>query len=251
VKAKFIKVEEVKLGRESLNQVDVFILDGGLQLWQWNGASSNIWEKRKGEETVDGIRSERGSRPTKTVLDSTDDDEKFWAIMGGKGAIAAGDPKPAAPAPGSAAATAAATDGWHPDCSKELWSVVVAPGASEATFSPIRVGGAKVEWKDFKSDGVFILDIEDETKHHHVYVWVGHKTSKTHVKLAMSFGEEFGTKQRLPEGFNVTRVVQGGHRDPSFHKAVADLVGKPRPAKTAAGAASSSSSSGASTPAST
>ncbi len=61
VVGKFKKMQayQVKLERDSLNATDVFVLDGGLKLFQYNGDKSNVWEKRKGNEIVDGLQEDR------------------------------------------------------------------------------------------------------------------------------------------------------------------------------------------------
>jgi gelsolin len=189
VNSRFIRVDETKLERASLNDGDVFVLDGGLDIWQWNGRSSSVWEKRKGEEVVQGLMNERNGRPKKTVLQSGDDDAKFWALLGGKGAITAGAPKvelkgPAADKVGvMAAAPDELGESWHPSCIKELYRVDIAAGAAEATFTGVVANGTKILKSHFNTDHVYILDVEDQDHEHHVYVWVGNNTSKSHQKL--------------------------------------------------------------------
>jgi len=211
------KVEECKTTtRAELNHADVFILDAGFNLWQWNGKNANIWEKRKGEEVLEGIENERGGRTTKAILAFNDDDAKFWGLLGGPGAVAEGESKAAA----APAAAGADPDAWHASAERALHRVDVAPGATEATFAPIRVGGAKVEWGDFKQDQVFILDVTDENKLHHLFVHVGSLTSKSHLALALEFGEEYRVKKALAHETRVVRVVEGGPRDVMFIRAV-------------------------------
>jgi len=208
-----IKVEEVPPVLASLNQGQVFVLDGGLQIWQWNGSASTIWEKRKGEEVLEQLMTEREGLAKKTILDSTDDDAKFWALLGGKGAIAA-------PAPAKVAEKKApAEHGWSPLASKELFKVDVAPGADSATFTNVVASDTKIERSHFTSDGVYILTVLDENKTWHVYVWVGNATSKTHQKLAILFGQEFLAKNGLPATAKVVRVMEGTE-DAAFNKCV-------------------------------
>lgn len=48
-----------------MNEGDVFILDNGLTLYQWNGKDANKYEKVKGLEMVTKINGdERGARAT-------------------------------------------------------------------------------------------------------------------------------------------------------------------------------------------
>lgn len=51
-----VKVVEVELALSSLNDGDVFVLDNGLQLYQWNGAAAGVFEKRQGQEIIKTIK---------------------------------------------------------------------------------------------------------------------------------------------------------------------------------------------------
>jgi hypothetical protein len=42
-----VRVSQVKLTCESMNEGDVFVLDAGLKLYQWNGSDCNKFEKNK------------------------------------------------------------------------------------------------------------------------------------------------------------------------------------------------------------
>jgi gelsolin len=61
-------IREVPLSHTSLNSGDVFILDAGLKLYQFNGAKSNIAEKRKGQELCLSISGERKGIPKTEVV---------------------------------------------------------------------------------------------------------------------------------------------------------------------------------------
>jgi len=64
-----VMVEEVKLRRKYLNSGDVFILDLGLELYQWNGKESNKDERAKAVEFMMSLRSDRGGRPKVETLE--------------------------------------------------------------------------------------------------------------------------------------------------------------------------------------
>jgi len=82
--SKTVRVSEVDLKVESLNEGDVFILDAGLLIYQWNGKSSSIGEKRKAAETVEAYKKERNGKPKSQVIDHLENDEAFWKFFGGK-----------------------------------------------------------------------------------------------------------------------------------------------------------------------
>ena len=54
-----VRVKEVECKRESLNEGDVFVLDLGLMMYQWNGADCNRMEKT-GLEVCTRLRNDRG-----------------------------------------------------------------------------------------------------------------------------------------------------------------------------------------------
>ena len=88
-----VRVKEVECKRESLNEGDVFVLDLGLMMYQWNGADANRMEKTKGLEVCTRLRNDRGGKPKMKILDSgtQDDSEAFWEALGGKGPIASAE----------------------------------------------------------------------------------------------------------------------------------------------------------------
>ena len=56
---KKVQVYEVPLKPESLNNSDCFVLDAGLQLFQFNGTNASAWERRKANAIVDGLKAAR------------------------------------------------------------------------------------------------------------------------------------------------------------------------------------------------
>ena len=74
---------------------DVFILDAGLKLYQWNGTGANKFEKAKALEVIVRIKDdERGGRAEINVIDAANpstDKPEFWAALGGKGAVRSAD----------------------------------------------------------------------------------------------------------------------------------------------------------------
>ncbi len=113
-----VTVQQVELKSSSLNEGDVFILDAGLKLFQWNGKEANKYEKVKGLEMITKINAEeRGNKAqiiflgmrfppvfyttwivrevagfcsfrVPAVLDGTGgDDTDFWKLLGDKKAV--------------------------------------------------------------------------------------------------------------------------------------------------------------------
>jgi len=68
-----------------MNHGDVFILDAGLNIWQWNGKSSPPMERRKAAEVVAALKAEREGKPTVEVIDDgrpVAENPKFWELLG-------------------------------------------------------------------------------------------------------------------------------------------------------------------------
>lgn len=63
---KNIAIKEVPLSRSRLNSNDVFILDLGLTLYQWNGSGSNKDERFRAAQYLQELQSERGNASAET-----------------------------------------------------------------------------------------------------------------------------------------------------------------------------------------
>jgi hypothetical protein len=88
--ARNVRVTQVPVKRESLNDGDVFVLDLGLTIYQWNGSKASKNEKAKGVDVCLKIKDdERKGRAKHVLLDGTDKaaEEEFWKALGGKGAV--------------------------------------------------------------------------------------------------------------------------------------------------------------------
>jgi gelsolin len=79
---KKIEVREVPAAPSSLDKSDVFILDLGLEIIQWNGETSNKDERFKAMEYTQNLKKERAGRPVITVTDSTQlGESKFYKSL--------------------------------------------------------------------------------------------------------------------------------------------------------------------------
>ena len=84
-----IQVKQVQCSASSLNSGDVFILDKGDDIYQWNGAECSKKEKSKALEVTLSIKDdERGGKAQLHVMDEGSELDVFWEILGGKTAIA-------------------------------------------------------------------------------------------------------------------------------------------------------------------
>jgi len=200
-----VRVREVPLSNASLNTGDVFILDAGLKVYIYNGATANRYEKAKGIEVANKIRNEeRGGKAEIVLLDEDPTCEGFWGPLGGY------------------------IDVTNPgDCdtvadhkAARLFRVSDASGSVE--FTPVDLPGGKLTKSLLNSDDVFIVDTGNK-----LYVWVGKGASKEERKesmlRAMSYISENGYANNTP----IERVADGGET-PTF-KAEFQMWDPPKP----------------------
>jgi len=191
---KQIRVTEVPLGHGSLNSGDVFILDLGKEIVQWNGTKSGPLERAKGAEVSNAIEAEREGHAFNRVVDENSEDNEFWSKLGGKGPIKSAEEG------GSdlEAVKAAATE-------RKLFRLSDASGKFE--FTEV-AAGAKIDKKHLDTNDAFILDSGFE-----VYVWVGKKASVGERKKALGVAQEYVTKHGKPAHTPVVRILEGGENE--------------------------------------
>lgn len=183
---KQVRVTEVALSWKSLNAGDVFLLDAGLRLWQWNSLGAGIAEKRKAAEILQNLKKERNGKPVSAVIDDLEDAKDFWDLLGGR-------PKKGEIAP-------ATSDDIKVEKCKKL--IELSDKTGKLVMTPVSDG--KAAKKDLKTEEVYILDIG-----HTVYTWIGKGASKQErssgIKFATDYLKEKGGSMSTP----VTRVLEG------------------------------------------
>eukprot|EP00033_Pygsuia_biforma_P000337 GCRY01000410.1.p1 GENE.GCRY01000410.1~~GCRY01000410.1.p1 ORF type:complete len:799 (+),score=281.68 GCRY01000410.1:122-2518(+) len=186
---KAVRVTEVEPVCSSLNKGDVFILDCGLKIYQWNGPEANRMEKAKGLDVALKIRDqERGGRAEIVIVE--DDTEDFWTELGGKGKVAEADE--------------AGSDEQFEKSSKEalkLFRVCDESGTLEVT----QVGSHPLTKEMLDTNDCFI--VSDQTE---IFVWVGKGATKQEKTEAMKHAQTFLEQQNLPMWTPITRVIEGG-----------------------------------------
>ncbi|XP_075257866.1 gelsolin-like protein 1 [Convolutriloba macropyga] len=165
-KGKFV-MSEVQCKRANLDSGDVFILDNGLDIHQWNGKSASGMEKMKATQFVSKLKSERGGKPKVEVHDEVDmrpGDEFYdrcFPISGPRD---------------------------QPD--QAVWSKVkslyrVSDASGKPTFTKEKEG--KVALKDMSNTGdVFVFDAM-----HTIYVFKSKGCSLAERLSAIKFGDKY------------------------------------------------------------
>jgi len=190
---KKVRVTEVPLERASLNSGDVFVLDAGLRIWQWNGSKSGPMEKSKGATLTRAIDDERKGKPTITVLEEGGDkDADFWKYLGGQGPVKSAEE-------GGDDLEAEKAD------VKRLFRLSDASGS--LTITEVAVG-AKVKKNLLDSNDVFILDTGAE-----VFAWIGKGASVQEKQKALHYAQDYLKKYNRPSFLPIARILEGGENE--------------------------------------
>lgn len=184
---KNVRVKQVPLTRDSLNDGDVFLLDNGLQLYQWNGTTAGVFEKRKAQEVADSIREDRNGRPKFLVLDGMEECEEFWSLLGGMGPVKT--------------AEQGGKDSEVDKLPKRMTRLSDASG----TMTMTEVASGKISKSMLDTNDVFLVDNGGVS----LFVWVGSGASKDERSKAFHYANDYIQKNNLPAHIPVSRVVEG------------------------------------------
>jgi len=194
---KKVRTTQVDKVVASLNSGDVFILDAGLKVYKWEGKSSGMFEKNKGREVCDAIKTERKGKCTVFSLregDSKTDTDivAFFKELGGtpdspiKSAAEGGDDADEEAAKGKI---------------RQLWKLSDASGKME--FAKISEGNA-IKKSQLDHNDVFIFDSGSE-----VFAWIGKGASDKERTESMAYAQQYLTKNNRPAYLPICRVLDG------------------------------------------
>lgn len=182
---KSLVIRQVLMGCSSLNEGDVFVYDGGKEIYQWNGSKATGQEKHKSMEFSRGLAGSRKGAKVQVFDQGDKDAEVFFEAIGGKGSIA----------PAHQTVTPTVTN-------KVLLRVSDSTGPIKAE---IIAKNEAINKGLLKSDDVFILDTGLE-----IFVWVGNGASKTEKKEALNFAMNYLVDNKRPPTTRISRVLEGG-----------------------------------------
>lgn len=189
-KGRHITVKEVPLNRAKLNPDDVFLLDMGLTIVQWNGEGANKDERFKAAQYVNELKGERGKADSE-VIDSTESESHPFYD-----ALTEDDED-----------DEDVNDGAE---IKELYRVSDASGELDIA----KIKDSDVSMDDFSANDVFILDCGKAA-----YVWVGSEASPAEKKNGFAYAQKHlsGTSHAI---IPIT-VLREGQRNADFEAALA------------------------------
>jgi gelsolin len=191
-----IRVRQVGLSSKEMNSGDVFILDCGMNLYQWNGKESGAMERAKGAELARAIDDERAGKPVVHVFNEGDKDVPalFWKLLGD-----AKDVKKSSEGGDDLEASKDAITG------KKLFRLSDASG--KMTFKQ-EASGKDVTRKKLDTNDAFILDTGGE-----VFVWIGLKASKEEKRKALNFAQQYLNDNKLPPWTPISRILESGENE--------------------------------------
>jgi gelsolin len=202
---KKVRTMQVDKTVASLNSGDVFILDVGLKVFKWEGKTSGMFEKNKGREVCDAIKTERKGKVTVANIregDKDADSQEFFKHLGGsvdspiKTAADGGDDKDAEEAGKRI---------------RQLWKLSDASGKME--FTKISEGNA-IKRAQLDPNDVFILDSGAE-----IFAWIGKGASDKERTEAMVYAQQYLSKNNRPLFLPITRALDGG-ANKTFEEAI-------------------------------
>jgi gelsolin len=183
---KNLTVVQVDRAVSSLNSGDVFILDAGLEIFQWIGSKSQGNERVKAAQLCRAFDDERAGKPQVIVLEEGSETDAFWKLLGGKGPIKATAESHAAPV------------------EKRLFRLNDAGGS--LNFSEVAHG--KIHRSQLKSDDAFIFDAGPE-----VFAWIGSKASVQERKKALDYASRYLADHHRPLSTPISRILEGGENE--------------------------------------
>lgn len=179
-------VTEVPVSASSLNEGDAFVLDMGLDLYQWTGAKSSMRERGRASQLVRAIDSERSGRPKVYVEQRGQESDAFWKALGGKADIAP------------------PTSDESPDVSRTLRLFRLSDETGKMTFTKLQEG-LQLDRNLIDSKDAFVVDAGNE-----IYVFVGSKASEAEKLEGPKYAMKYMAENNRPSYLPLTVVREGG-----------------------------------------
>jgi len=189
---KKVRVTQVDLERASLNSGDVFILDMGLKIYQWNGRQAGPQEKQKGAVMSRALVDERKGRPKLSVLEESDKEAEFWNALGGFGGV-----------------KTAEEGGDDNEAEKAGVKVLFQLSDASGKLEFKQVGtGSSCKRALLDSNDVFVLDTGAE-----IFAWIGKGATSQEKSKALHFAQDYLTKFNRPAYLPISRILEGAENN--------------------------------------
>jgi len=199
LKKKHVRLTEVEFKRDELNEGDVFIVDAGLKLYQFNGLHAGMMAKRKAGEICHSLKEERHSRPALIVVEQGEksvDADEFWAFFGGVAKIKS------------------AEEGRHWEKEHHEFSsapkrlLLLSDETGKMEMKVVAEGGHNIKKSLLNPKHIMILDSGSD-----VFVWVGSHSDAAERKSALGYGQNYLTQFKRPAHIPIHKIYEGGHNE--------------------------------------
>jgi len=187
------RVKQVERTHKSLNSGDVFVLDMGLRIYQFNGQKSSPKERMKGAQLSRALDDERNGGAQITVFDESGGDlDLFFKELGDHGPIQ------------TAEEAGSDFDNEEKMGVKRLYRLSDHSGSLK--FAEVAEGN--VPRKHLDSSDVFIFDVGLE-----VFVWIGSRASVEEKSKSLIFAEKYLKEYNRPPYVPISRILEGGENE--------------------------------------
>jgi len=191
-------VREVPLSHASLNSGDVFILDEGMKIYQFQGKGASGGERNKAAQIARGIDDERGSKVEIVVLEEENEGKAagkeaeefkhFWGAVGGKHPIKA-------------------DSGVDAQVKHIRQMFRVSDASGKLTFTEVPFKRSNLDEND-----VFVVSTGPI-----IYTWVGKNATINERRSAFQFAQNYlNTHPDLCKTIPIVKVLSGAEND-EFH----------------------------------
>lgn len=192
---KNIRVTEVPIDIKSLNEGDVFILDNGLDIYQWQGKKAGKNETARAAQLCRALDDERKGKPEVHVFRQGDKDEnEFFTFFPG-GTV---------PAAGAISEDVGDDAEWEKASDKRLFQLSDASGKEEFKLVAEKV----VKRSMLDTNDAFIFDIGAE-----VFAWVGKGASDNEKKRALHYAQQYLVEYKRPTTLPISRLLEGSENN--------------------------------------
>lgn len=179
-KGRHITVKEVAFTEKSLKSDDVFVLDKGLEIIQWNGAGSNGMEKMKAQTFCQQLEAERSGASNSVVEEGSRAPEFYEGLPDDD--VEADEEEEA-------------TTG-------EMTLMKVSDASGKVEMSEVKKGS--VTQDDLSSDDVFLVDNGLQ-----VFVYVGANASSAEKRNGFPYAHKYIQENNKKPFIHVTVVKEG------------------------------------------
>lgn len=189
---KNVRISQVPIEHKSLNEGDVFILDAGLNIYQWQGAKAGKAEKARAGMLCRALDDERKGKPEVHVFMQGDkDDADFWAGF-----------------PEGKCENIPKDMGDDEEWEKKSEKVVMKLSDEKGELEFTEVARGKISRSMLDSKDVFVVDVGNE-----IFAWVGKDASKDEKRMALHYAQMYLKKAGRPAFLPTCRILEGAENN--------------------------------------